>query len=532
MRLSIFIFLAGQLFYTSAKAQVYGCMDPHSSNYNSLATVSDGSCVYPDATVTLKNLRKATLPNTVKEISGIISFDGKLYGHNDSGGQPAIYQMDTISGAITKTITLQGATNVDWEDITQDDSYLYIGDIGNNESGDRTDLKIYRFPKQDIKKISGSSGTIPSADIDIINFRYEDQTDFSPLHPNSTRYDCEAMVYDNGKLHLFTKNWTSNYTVHYVVNATPTGAVQLAVRKDSLNTGGVVITSAARIDYETTVLLGYQVTGVPSGFMWVVSRYGNMNEIFTSGNKQKINLGPIVDGINTGIGQVEGIALADAERVFISNEYFSRVVGSLTFTVPQSLYGLDISRWTPEYIALANGIRDLSASQDKDKMLVAWRCELTGVDHFNIESSNDGVHFSIAGTVSAIADTDQYKFTDGTTLPPGHSFYRIKIVMKNGNYSYSKIVTVDKQQEKHFGLTAFPSPFNQTLQLSVYSDKEQQLELSLVDLYGRKLLTRTWNCARGDNKWKWANLPALSKSVYFITAQSEDDLLVKKIVRN
>ena len=205
MRLSVFIFLAGQLFYTSARAQIYGCMDPRSSNYNPSATISDGSCIYSDGVVALKNLRKATLSNTVQELSGIISFDGKLYGLNDSGGQPAIYEMDTTNGTITKTITLQGATNIDWEDITQDDSYVYVGDFGNNDSGNRHDLKIYRFPKQDIKNITGSSGTIPSGDIDVINFRYEDQTDFSPSPANSTSYDCEAMVYDNGKIHLFTK---------------------------------------------------------------------------------------------------------------------------------------------------------------------------------------------------------------------------------------------------------------------------------------------------------------------------------------
>ncbi|MEO9005251.1 MAG: hypothetical protein ABI288_10960, partial [Ginsengibacter sp.] len=106
MRFPIPIFLTVQLFCLSAKAQIHGCMDPLSSNYNPAATVSDGSCIYPDGIVALKNLRKATLPDTVHEISGMICFDGKLYGHNDSGGEPAIYEMDTTRGVITKTITL------------------------------------------------------------------------------------------------------------------------------------------------------------------------------------------------------------------------------------------------------------------------------------------------------------------------------------------------------------------------------------------------------------------------------------------
>ena len=345
MRLLIFSLLMCPFFSMTSQAQIYGCMDPASSNYNSAATVSNGSCIYPEVLVALKNRRKAILPGPVHEISGIICFDGKLYGHNDSGGEPAIYEMDTTSGVITKTITLQGATNVDWEDITQDDSYVYVGDIGNNVSGNRTDLKIYRFPKQAVRNIQGTSGTVPSSDIEVLNFKYEDQTDFSPSPAQSTRFDCEALIYDNGKLHLFTKNWLSNYTVHYVLNATPLPGIQVAVRKDSLNTEGVVITAAASVGDKTSVLLGYQVTGAPAGFVWIITGYSDMNEIFTTGNKRKINIGGIVEGVNSGIGQVEGIAFAKTGRVFITNEFFSRTAGSFTFTIPQSLYGLDISAW-------------------------------------------------------------------------------------------------------------------------------------------------------------------------------------------
>jgi hypothetical protein len=34
--------------------------------------------------------------------------------------------------AVLRTVAITNATNVDWEDIAQDASYIYIGDIGNN----------------------------------------------------------------------------------------------------------------------------------------------------------------------------------------------------------------------------------------------------------------------------------------------------------------------------------------------------------------------------------------------------------------
>src|SRR6185437_11352921 len=155
MRFFLLLFCSQFLDFSLLTAQVQGCKDTKASNYNAKATINNGSCAYASSDVALKNFKKTTLPATINEISGIIYFNGKLYGHNDSGGQPAIYEIDTSTGIITKTITLQGASNVDWEDITQDDENIYLGDFGNNESGNRTDLIVYKFPKADIQNSAG-----------------------------------------------------------------------------------------------------------------------------------------------------------------------------------------------------------------------------------------------------------------------------------------------------------------------------------------------------------------------------------------
>ena len=69
---------------------------------------------------------KFTLPETVAESSGAIFFNGKLITHNDSGNENRLYEVDTISGAITRTVTITNAENKDWEDIAQDEEYIYI----------------------------------------------------------------------------------------------------------------------------------------------------------------------------------------------------------------------------------------------------------------------------------------------------------------------------------------------------------------------------------------------------------------------
>src|SRR4051812_26285025 len=135
------------LFVQGVFAQA-GCTDPNASNYNPSATTNNGSCSYPATSVSLTN--GTALPAALKETSGLIYTDGGLWTLNDSGNSPAFYQIDESTGATLKTVNISNATNVDWEDLTADDTYFYIGDFGNNASGDRTDLKIYRVLKSSI----------------------------------------------------------------------------------------------------------------------------------------------------------------------------------------------------------------------------------------------------------------------------------------------------------------------------------------------------------------------------------------------
>jgi hypothetical protein len=46
-----------------------------------------------------------------------------------------------------KKIKLNGVKNNDWEELTQDKTHFYLGDFGNNASGNRTDLTIYKIAK-------------------------------------------------------------------------------------------------------------------------------------------------------------------------------------------------------------------------------------------------------------------------------------------------------------------------------------------------------------------------------------------------
>ena len=81
-------------------AQIAGCTDPLANNYNSHATINNGSCVYN--TVTVSPVVTHTLVTQLTETSGLIFWNDTIYTHNDNTDK-RIYGLDSSSGSIIKT---------------------------------------------------------------------------------------------------------------------------------------------------------------------------------------------------------------------------------------------------------------------------------------------------------------------------------------------------------------------------------------------------------------------------------------------
>ena len=131
------------------------------------------------------------LPKKINETSGLEFFNQDFLTFNDSGGKPVLYQF-SVGGELIKKYTIEGAENNDWEDIAQDENYIYISDSGNNR-GNRQNLNILIVdPNDNFKKIGE------------ISFNYGDQQNFEKRkkHP----YDSEALVATLENLVLFSKN--------------------------------------------------------------------------------------------------------------------------------------------------------------------------------------------------------------------------------------------------------------------------------------------------------------------------------------
>jgi len=251
----------------------------------------------------IRKHRVGYLDDKIKETSGLNIFNGKLYTFNDSGNDPELFELDETTGSIKNTLKIN-AKNKDWEALTNDGKNFYIGDFGNN-GGTRRDLEIYRLPF--------GNGEPKNDSIAKISFYYPDQTEFIPKYTDND-YDAEAMIYLNGKLHIFTKEWTSKSTSHYIVD--PEVSEKQKAQKTETYKTNFVVTDAAYFD-KKLYLVGY--TKKTEVFMDVFTE--TEPGVFFKEKPRHYYLGSAL-----AVGQIEGIAV-DERGIYISGEKFKSKFG-------------------------------------------------------------------------------------------------------------------------------------------------------------------------------------------------------------
>ena len=248
------------------------------------------------------------LPKSVNEQSGIAWHKNLYWVINDSDREPELIAYNK-KGKLKRTIHINNAHNKDWEDLAEDENYIYIGDFGNNR-GSRKDLRVLRVLKSDMKN--------KEVAVDSITFAWADQRTFRKRNMKNN-FDCEAFFAYGDSLYLFTKNWTNKKTRLYSMPKIP-GNYKLKPITE-FNTNFMVTGADITADGKTVALVGYKNYHT---YMMLLSNFEGQN--FFSGNALRI------DNESLGRAQTEGIVFTDKNELFINTE---------ETRLPQALYKVD-----------------------------------------------------------------------------------------------------------------------------------------------------------------------------------------------
>ncbi|MEO9952644.1 hypothetical protein [Nonlabens sp.] len=220
------------------------------------------------------------LAPVITETSGLEYYQNQIITHNDSGDSPTLYFLDTL-GNLLYNKTYRNMKAVDWEDITKDDEYLYIADLGNNY-GDRKDLTIYKIALTDLQN--------EDATVTQLNIDYPDQKSFDRGEQNHP-YDAESIVAVEENLYVFSKDWKDQTTIIYKIGKDKQH--QTAQNITSYDIKGLV-TGATYNGTNTVTVCGYNTNLIP--FVYRIN-YQNGKFEFTKKEELLIEGGAQVEGI-------------------------------------------------------------------------------------------------------------------------------------------------------------------------------------------------------------------------------------------
>jgi hypothetical protein len=215
------------------------------------------------------------------------------------------------------------------------------------------------------------------------------------------------------------------------------------------------------------------------------------------------------------------------------------VITSNSYTIPANEQVLIISTNTPisdtgrgwqnypELLAL-NGnfplpvsLNNFSANASDCKVNLNWSTSNeTNFSHFELQKSTDGTAFSTITTQTAKCNTSSncnYNIT--TNLYDEKAYYRLKMIDKDGSFSYSKIINVTNACGGKNQLQVYPNPvkLNSTKLTIKYNHSEvnQNALLQLIDAQGKELMNRTVQLNTGLNVFDF-NTKQLSSGAYFV----------------
>lgn len=261
---------------------------------------------------------KAELPKEVNETSGLFFHNGRLWTHNDSGGKPILYAIDTVNFEVVQRITLNHVKCKDWEDVSTDGTTVFVGDIGNNK-GSRKNLRIYMFPLSAIP--AEGDATVQA---DSILFRFADQTNFEK-RKHDHDFDCEAMFATEQYLYLFSKGWATGTTRLYRLPKTPGNYVAEVV--NGFDSQGLITGADYDPKNKLLVLVGY-VNKVWKPFMYLIFDFEEHGQNLANHRFEMTHL----------LGcQTEGVCFFEDGRCFVSAET------SPAFTA--RVFDVDFRKW-------------------------------------------------------------------------------------------------------------------------------------------------------------------------------------------
>jgi len=151
-------------------------------------------------------------------------------------------------------------------------------------------------------------------------------------------------------------------------------------------------------------------------------------------------------------------------------------------------------------------------------------------EYFELESSSDGLEFSVLEKIRGALNSDEVNFYSYQHLVPnfGDDYYRLKQVDTNGDFEYSDIISLKMTKGFAKIFSIFPNPVSHELNIKINSPLSGDSSLEVINTMGQVVFQL--NSIPTPNTR--INLDRLSSGTYFIKIFDNQNILFQdKIVK-
>ena len=229
--------------------------------------------------------------------------------------------------------------------------------------------------------------------------------------------------------------------------------------------------------------------------------------------------GILVNRIGVGSSTIKGIAFYGNKLYAAGNGQFPGNIGVVT-----------------RYLLTAEGgplpvtLLDFKAVLQNQIVLLQWKTtheqSLTG---YTVLRSTDGTTFYAIGYAAANSNgslTVEYSVPDNQPYK-GFNYYKLEIIDKDGKFSFSKIVSVNINNEI-FTWKIFPNPVQNTLFINTYN-KTEKATFQISDAAGRKV--KGLNISLNGNSSFAIPISQLPKGIYTLQLRTASKTETKQFIK-
>jgi hypothetical protein len=145
------------------------------------------------------------------------------------------------------------------------------------------------------------------------------------------------------------------------------------------------------------------------------------------------------------------------------------------------------------------------------------------LDKYIVEKSSDGVNWQTLTTVMATGSSNASEYNTVDNNASQVNYYRLKQVETNGNFAYSQIIRIRKEENEKLALKIYPNPVISNATININSENKLAAHIKIYNQFGMQLQHMQRSLIAGSNNIPVQGLSTLPAGTYIIVV--EDDKL-------